>query len=101
MIILTQEHADILTEQACSKSERTQDIKFFNLCADYDLQVKLQMATAAFLNPCYSWQEKTKPEDMPKKVACFLSQFSKDAEKVYDFLMTNPVLRILWKNHTD
>jgi len=40
---------------------------------------------------------KTKPEDMPKKVACFLAKFSNQPAMVNEFLLTNPVLRILWK----
>lgn len=97
MIILIQDHADILTPECCAQSERTQDINFFDLCANYDLQVKLNLATAVFLKPAYSWQEKTKPEDMPKKVAGYLAQFSTEPNRVSEFLMTNPVLRILWK----
>lgn len=99
MIILIQNHADILTPDSCYKSNRTQDISFFDLCADYELQVKLNLATAVFLKPTYVWQEKTKLVDMPKKVAIFLAQFSTTPEKVHDFLMKNPTIRILWKHN--
>lgn len=100
LVILSQPHADILSEGFVAKSNRVQEINFFDLCADYDLQIKLNLASAALLKPVFQWQTPTKPEDIPREVAFYLADFKsgKDNQKqVYDYLMTNPVLQILWK----
>lgn len=91
----------IATPDCFASSQRTQDISFFDLAEDYDLQTKANMASAVFIRPCYSWSKPSTGSDLHKNVASYLAKFKPIPEQstVNAFLMTNPVIRILWLHH--
>lgn len=87
----------------CAKSDRTQDVNFFDFAVNYELQENLNLESRVFIKPSHNYLCKQKT---PKKncdlVARFLTAFKNDSNEqnaVYDLLMTNPVIRILTIKH--
>lgn len=74
--------------------QQTQPVNFFDLCENYALQAKLQLATSLCLQP--HSRQKREPSQLQTWVAGYLADFSGDSKEVYNFLLTNPVLTIYW-----
>ena len=87
IIVILPEY-DIFSQNFINESDRTQDIAVFDLCNDFKLQEKLQF----ILNL-----------NEPNMLAGYLSQLhsTNNIEHgiIYDYLLTNPILRILWKTN--
>jgi len=89
----------IATPDCFASSERTQDINFFDLAESHALQTKARMASSVFIEPLVSYATPSVGNELHKNVACYLSAFKQDPSKqkeAFDYLMTNPVIRILW-----
>jgi hypothetical protein len=90
----TSDNHIIANPDSLSCSERTTDIDFFDICLDYDMQCLFNWATAVHIEPEYRWQEVRDNQTIIRNTASYLSQLQNDKE-LYDFLMTNPKLRVL------
>ena len=89
----------IATPDCFATSEQTQEIQFFALAESYSLQTKARMASAVFIEPLVRWATPSVGNELHRSVACYLSAFKRDTgtqAQVFDYLMTNPVIKILW-----
>ncbi|MCK5149500.1 hypothetical protein KAJ87_01070 [Candidatus Pacearchaeota archaeon] len=86
------------TPEGFNVSDKTIDIPFQNLVRNYDLQRKLNLASARFLEKP-SWNSHPIWEEEPVEcTAIYLASFSKDSkekEKRRDYLINNGLIRIL------
>ena len=99
MFFLITDEMVLCTPDSCAKSERTQDVNFFDLATNYELQSNLNLASCFFIKPVHNFpSEKKTNEKLHEYTATYLSAFksdNKEREVVYNLLMTNPIIRIL------
>ena len=87
-IFLIQQECILCKQDFIDESCKTQDISLFELCNDKELQYKLNFIfnlnthsqLASYLAQCHSMNPK-------------------EQQLAFDYLMTNPILRILWLNN--
>ena len=98
MFLLVTDEYILGTQDCIAVSPRTQDIEFHKFCEDYELATKLNLLSAVLLKPLVSWAVPCSGEQLYKAVATYLSNFKSkaDAAEVYELLLTNPIIRILW-----
>ncbi len=99
MFILTLDDVVIGTPEYIAESSRTQDISFFDLAENYDIQCKAHLASSVFIKPENPFSTGCTGHKLHDRVACYLSAFKGTTEKqteTHQFLITNPTLRILW-----
>jgi len=98
--ILIRDDVDMGTPDVFAESSRTQDITAEELAQDYNLQKKLRLLTQVCIVPEAPWADPTPPSERRKMLASYLSAFKSDKKEekaVYDYLMNNGVIRIVWK----
>ena len=80
------------------KSDKTQDMYFFEFANNYELQVKIKLGSCVFINPSEQYAERLTENDLYEAVAEFIASFKLDEEQrklVYNHLMTNPIIRVI------
>lgn len=85
--------------KAFASSNRTQDIKFFDLAVNLELQYRMKLASAVFISPINPFAKPATGRKLLEYVARYLAAFKLKKEgqdHIYEYLMGNGDLRILW-----
>lgn len=85
-------------------SENIITMNFFDLANNYSLQTELGLDCAVFLKPSVNYSTAKTGEKLYSSVAGFISAFQpteKEQNKLFNYLMTNPVIKIIKKTLTN
>lgn len=85
-------------------SENIMTMNFFDLANNYDLQTELGLGCAVFLRPSANYLMPKTGEKLYRSVAGFISAFKpteKEQNELFNYLMTNPVIKIIKKTLTN